>query len=79
MKSIAEQLKALNEIMGKPQDQEEKSYCLKGKTFMLKEDLKSWGWNWNPAEKHWELIDVYPDDPSLRIVKGIESTWVEEL
>ena len=81
-KSIQEQMKSIADIMSKDDNGKKikpKSYCIKGKTFIIKDDLKAWGWNFNFSKKHWELLDVLEDDPSLRIVQGIEDTWIEEL
>ena len=79
-KSMKEQLEAVKSIMTKPEKGKRKSsYSLKGKTFMLKDDLKAWGWYWNHEAKYWALDDVYEDDPSLRIVQGIEGTWIDKV
>jgi len=79
-KSIEQQLSAINSIMktdDKGKKLKPKSYALKGKTFMLKDDLKAWGWQWDYENKHWALDEVYEDDPSLRIVSNIPETWLE--
>lgn len=36
-----------------------------GDTYKQKENLKSWGWFWNPQRKHWE-IEASPESSEIK-------------
>jgi hypothetical protein len=73
--TMKEQLAAINSIMG----DERGSYIIKGSTFGIKEDLKSYGWHWDPSRKGWVLSDVDPNDVCLKRFEDIPKTWIEKL
>ena len=73
MKTNQEQIEAIGKIM------KTSSYCILGKTFIHKDDLKKWGWRWSNANKHWFISKAQSNDPRLLIVEGLEGTWTKEI
>lgn len=67
--------KTIREIMG----ESPKNYCIKGRTFDIKEDLKSWAWFWDNENKFWRINDVYNDDISLKAFTDVDGVWIEEI
>lgn len=73
-KSIEEQIGDIADILGGTD-----SYCIKGATFPIKEDLKSWGWFWDSVNGFWKLEDVAENDPALKAFKEVDKTWIEKI
>ena len=73
MKSQEEQLIDIERIIGGSA----KDYCIKGSTYHIKEELKSWGWFWDYKYSYWKIIGVEENDPCLKRFQEIAKTWIE--
>lgn len=72
----SEQIQAINNIMNKPTDR--KYYAVKGDTYSYREELKSWGWQWDVAARMWTICAT-PNANAVMAFKEIAGIWVEEL
>jgi hypothetical protein len=75
-KTIDEQIEKIADIMSSG---ETFDFCIKGRTFVLKEDLKKYGWIWDGENSYWKLEGVSEDDIFLKRFKDIEGTWIEKI
>lgn len=55
------------------------SYCIKGKTFPIKDDLEAWGWFWNNDMKYWQIDGIEENDQALTYFRETKSVWIEKI
>ena len=48
-----------------------------GDCYKQKENLKSWGWFWNPQRKHWEVESLNQDQDEILALRKLGLTWEE--
>lgn len=48
-----------------------------GDCYKQRENLKSWGWFWNPQRKHWEIEALNQDQPEINSLRKYGLLWEE--